>query len=118
VLLEVFSGTSTQESQFLLDALPTRFLDRVERWRRIVLESLSLNDRKTIVAVRNGDIVGFVGVHPGFQGQGISNLLYLRALETAKKMGFTRLFGFSTTERVLSHNEKLARKVKSHHFIL
>jgi GNAT superfamily N-acetyltransferase len=62
--------------------------------------------------------VGFVGVHPKFQGQGISNMLYLHALEAAKKYGFCRFFGFSTTERVLSQNEKLARKVKSHHFII
>jgi GNAT superfamily N-acetyltransferase len=61
--------------------------------------------------------VGFVGVHPKFQGQGISNFLYLHALEAAKKFGFRRFFGFSTTERVLSQNEKLSRKVKSHHFV-
>lgn len=62
--------------------------------------------------------VGFVGVHPNSQGRGISNFLYLHALEAAKKSGFSRFFGFSTTGRVLGQNEKLARKVKSHHFIL
>jgi GNAT superfamily N-acetyltransferase len=62
--------------------------------------------------------VGFVGVHPKFQGQGISNFLYLHALQVAKQLGYRRFFGFSTTERVLSQNEKLARKVRSYHFIL
>jgi len=62
--------------------------------------------------------VGFVGVHPNSQGQGISNLLYFHALNAAQKLGYSQFIGFSSTQRVLSQNEKLSRKIKAHHFIL
>jgi GrpB-like predicted nucleotidyltransferase (UPF0157 family)/ribosomal protein S18 acetylase RimI-like enzyme len=78
-----------------LDALPIKFVERVERWRKIVNESSSASDKKTIVAVRDGDIVGFasVGVDRDgiFEGAGELWSLYLLRACQRKQIGYLLL---------------------------
>jgi GrpB-like predicted nucleotidyltransferase (UPF0157 family)/L-amino acid N-acyltransferase YncA len=78
-----------------LNSLPTTFAARVERWRKIVSEALSLEDRKTFVAERDGNIVGFVSVgsnrDAAFEGSGELWSLYLFRACQQKQIGYLLL---------------------------
>ena len=78
-----------------LDELPIKFAERVERWQNIIDESLSACDKKTIVAVKDKNIVGFarVGVDRdgAFEGAGELWSLYLLRACQRKQIGYLLL---------------------------
>lgn len=78
-----------------LDTLPTKFVDRVEQWQTIIRESMTMNDRKTMVAAREGNILGFVsvGAHRDaeFEGSGELWAMYLLRACQRKQIGWLLL---------------------------
>lgn len=80
---ETYSGLIDEAH---LDSLPTQFTERLERWRKSILESSALIDRRTLVAQRDGNILGFVSVGANrdaeFDGIGeVWSLYLLRACQ-------------------------------------
>lgn len=67
----------------------------MERWRKIIAEATSLSDQKTMVAVRDGNIVGFMGAGAArdsdFEGSGELWSLYLLRACQRKQIGYLLL---------------------------
>jgi ribosomal protein S18 acetylase RimI-like enzyme len=89
---ETYSGLIAEA---YLDSLPTKFAERLDRWRKIILESAALIDRKTLVAERDGNILGFVSVGANrdveFEGSGELWSLYLLKACQRKQIGYLLL---------------------------
>ena len=77
-----------------LDSLPANFSQRTERWHKIIKDSF-LGDRKTLVAVRDGNIVGFASVGVArdqeFADHGELWSLYLLRVCHGKQIGYLLL---------------------------
>ncbi len=88
---EAYSGIIDQAH---LDSLPANFSQRTERWRQIIKDSF-LGDRKTLVAVRDGNIVGIASVGSArdqeFTDYGELWSLYLLRACQGKQIGYLLL---------------------------
>jgi GrpB-like predicted nucleotidyltransferase (UPF0157 family)/GNAT superfamily N-acetyltransferase len=88
---ERYSGIIDQAH---LDDLPAKFFQRTERWRQIIKDSF-LEDRRTLVAVRDGNIVGFASVglarDQEFAAYGELWSLYLLRACQGKQIGYLLL---------------------------
>jgi GrpB-like predicted nucleotidyltransferase (UPF0157 family)/L-amino acid N-acyltransferase YncA len=99
-----------------LDSLPANFSQRMERWRQIIQDSF-LEDRRTLVAMRNGNIVGFASVGlardkefadhgelwslyllRACQGKQIGYLLLSEALKFLYQRGYRKAYAWVLTE--------------------
>ncbi|MEY3901843.1 MAG: hypothetical protein RL189_1149 [Pseudomonadota bacterium] len=89
---ETYSGLIDEA---YLDSLPAKFAERLDRWRKIILESAALIDRKTLVAERDGNILGFVSAGANrdveFEGSGELWSLYLLRACQRNQIGYLLL---------------------------
>ena len=85
---ETYSGLIDEA---YLDSLPTKFAERLDRWRKIILESAAL----TLVAERDGNILGFVSAGANrdveFEGSGELWSLYLLKACQRNQIGYLLL---------------------------
>lgn len=110
---EAYSGIIDSEH---LDQLPARFNDRVSRWKHIIDES-NLGDRKTLLALKDGNIVGFVSVGSGrdeqFKTMGEIWSLYLLRACHSQKIGYLLLCEGMKALKNLGHRNSYVWVLKS-----
>lgn len=89
---ESYSGIVDED---FLEKLSTQISQRVERWRNIISDAAVLSDRKTMVAVRDENIVGFVSAGAprdgDFERCGELWSLYLLRACQGKQIGYLLL---------------------------
>lgn len=56
-------------------------------------------------------LISTVAVSPTVQGRGLGNALYREALLAMRRLGCQRYVGWTTTNRVLNHAQKLGRRI-------